>query len=168
MPIDAYLLYVNDVGSFEELYYREYPNLVAVARALTGDRRDAEDLVQDTMVKAFIHWARLSRYGKPGAWCHRVLTRACRDHWQRRRTRERYLNAQRVGEPTVDGPALEFIAFWAAVRRLPERPRLVVTLYYAGDRSVAEVAAIVGVPEGTVKSDLSRARIALRTDLGED
>jgi RNA polymerase sigma-70 factor, ECF subfamily len=50
------------------------------------------------------------------------------------------------------------MSFWSAVRELPERPRLAVALFYAGDRTVAEVAGIVGVPEGTVRSDLSRAR----------
>jgi len=60
---------------------------------------------------------------------------------------------------------VETVAFWDAVRKLPERPRSVVTLYYAGDHPVAEVAEILGVPEGTVRSDLTRARAALANEL---
>jgi RNA polymerase sigma-70 factor, ECF subfamily len=167
MSDDAYLPYVYNGGSFEDLYRREYPNLVAVARALTGDRHDGEDLVQDTMVKAFVRWERLRRYDKPGGWCLRVLTHACRDHWHRRRTRARFIARQRYVEPWAAGPGIEFVAFWQAVRRLPERPRLVVTLYYAGDRSIAEVAAVVKIPEGTVKSDLARARAVLIAEMGQ-
>jgi RNA polymerase sigma-70 factor, ECF subfamily len=166
MADDAFLAYVYNGGSFEDLYRREYPNLVAVARALTGDRHDGEDLVQDTMVKAFVHWDRVRLYQKPGSWCLRVLTHACRDHWRRRRTRTRFLDRQRRVEPSSEGPGVEFVAFWQAVRRLPQRPRLVVTLYYAGDRSIAEVAELVKVPEGTVKSDLARARVVLMSELG--
>lgn len=62
MSTDACLPYVNDVGGFEALDRREYPGLVAVARALTGDLRDGEDPVQDTMVEAFVHWKRVERY----------------------------------------------------------------------------------------------------------
>jgi RNA polymerase sigma factor (sigma-70 family) len=165
MSDDAFLPYVYNGGSFEDLYRREYPSLVAVARALTGDRHDGEDLVQDTMVKAFVNWDRVRLYQKPGSWCLRVLTHACRDHWRRRRTRARFLDRQRRVEPSAQGPGLEFVAFWQAVRRLPQRPRLVVTLYYAGDRSIAEGAAAVKIPEGTVKSDLARARVVLMTEL---
>jgi RNA polymerase sigma-70 factor (ECF subfamily) len=167
MSDDAFLTYVYNGGTFEDLYRREYPNLVGVAQALTGDRHDSEDLVQDTMVKAFIKWDRVRRYDKPGAWCLRVLTRACRDHWRRTRTRARFLARQRRVEPSTQGPGVEFVAFWRAVRALPERPRLVVTLYYAGDRSIADVAAIVKVPEGTVKSDLARARVVLMKEMGQ-
>jgi RNA polymerase sigma-70 factor (ECF subfamily) len=52
------------------------------------------------------------------------------------------------------------------VRDLPERPRMAVVLHYAGDRPVAEVAEILGVPEGTIRSDLSRARSALIREIG--
>ncbi|MGZ4672162.1 MAG: RNA polymerase sigma factor [Ilumatobacteraceae bacterium] len=165
MSEDAFLPYVYNGGSFEQLYRREYPNLVAVARALTGDRHDSEDLVQDTMVKTFVRWDRVRLYQKPGCWCLRVLTHACRDHWSRRRTRARFIAQQRNVEPWTAGPGVEFVAFWQAVRRLPQRPRLVVTLYYAGDRSIAEVAAVVKVPEGTVKSDLARARVVLMAEM---
>ena len=165
MSDDAFLPYVYNGGSFEDLYRREYPSLVAVARALTGVRHDGEDLVQDTMVKAFVNWDRVRLYQKPGSWCLRVLTHACRDHWRRRRTRTRFLERQRRVEPSTEGPGVEFMAFWQAVRRLPQRPRLVVTLYYAGDRSIAEVATLVKVPEGTVKSDLARARAVLMSEL---
>ena len=167
MSDDTLLPLLYSGGTFEDLYRREYPNLIAVARALTGDRHDGEDLVQDTMVKAFVHWDRIRRYDKPGGWCLRILTHACRDHWRRRRTRARFMDRQQRIEASTEGPGVEFVAFWLAVRRLPQRPRLVVTLYYAGDRSIAEVAALVKVPEGTVKSDLSRARVVLMAEMGQ-
>jgi RNA polymerase sigma-70 factor (ECF subfamily) len=149
--------------TFDDLYRREFPGLVAVATALSG--YDGEDLVQDAMVKALVNWERVSRLERPGGWCHRVLVNLCRSRWRRRRTEARFLGRLRREEPCTPGPSVEALAFWAAVRTLPERPRLAVTLYYAGDRPVAEVASILDVPEGTVRSDLTRARAALSREL---
>jgi RNA polymerase sigma-70 factor (ECF subfamily) len=163
---EGILPYVLDVASFEDLYRAEYPGLVAVATALTGDFRASEDLVQDTMVKALLRWRWLQSYGRPGAWCHRVLTNACRSWGRRRRTEMQFWSRQRRGDALVDGPSVEFLVFWQAVRRLPTRPRAAVALYYAGDRTMAEVASILGVPDGTVRSDLSRARIVLAKEMG--
>ena len=150
-------------AGFEEMYRREYPGLVAVATALAGD--DGPDLVHDAMVRALIHWKKVRTYERPGGWCHRVVVNLCRSRWRRRSTERRWLARQRGDELVVAGPSVEALAFWEAVRRLPERPRLAVTLYYAGDHPVAEVARILDVPEGTVKSDLSRAREALSREL---
>ena len=166
MPVNPLPLYLVEVERFEDLYRAEYPNLLAVARALTGDREASEDLVQETMVKTFMHWRKVQRFGRPGAWCLRVLTNACRDRWRRRLLERRYVDGHRAVEASVGGPSADFVAFWAVVRRLPERPRMVVSLYYAGDRSVAEIASIVKAPEGTVKSDLARARTVLMAEPG--
>lgn len=155
---------LRHTASFEDLYRREYPSLVAVATALAG--QDGPDLVHDTMVRALVHWNKVGAYERPGGWCHRVIVNLCRSRWRRRTTERRWLARQRRDEPAIAGPSADVVAFWEAVRRLPERPRLVVTLYYAGDHSVSDVARILDVPEGTVKSDLSRAREALAGELG--
>ncbi len=152
--------------SFEDVYRSEYPGLLAVATALTGDRRDGEDLVQDTMVKAFMRWPKVSRLDRPGGWCHRVLTNACRSRLRRLRTERNFLHRQRRVEPSVAGPSPETVAFWAVVRTMPERPRMVVALYYGADHSTADIATILSIPEGTVRSDLTRARVALVRELG--
>ena len=149
--------------SFADMYALEYPGLVAVATALAG--QDGPDVVHDAMVRALLNWKRVAAYERPGGWCHRVVVNLCRSRWRRRRTERRWLARQRRDERVTAGPSADVIAFWDAVRRLPERPRLAVTLYYAGDRSVSEVASILDVPEGTVKSDLSRAREALSREL---
>lgn len=156
-------LELDDTPSFEAMYRREYPGLVGVARALSG--RDAQDLVHDAMVKALVNWKRVSRYQRPGGWCHRVVVNLCRSRARRRSTEARYLERQRRLEPSVSGPSVEALSFWAAVRELPDRPRDVVALYYAGERSVREIARILDIPEGTVKSDLSRARAALQREM---
>jgi RNA polymerase sigma-70 factor (ECF subfamily) len=153
-------------GGFEDLYRIEYPGLVAVATAMTGDRLDGEDLVQDTMVKTFVHWARVRRLERPGAWCHRVLVNACRSRLRRRRSERRYLERIRRTQSWSPGPSPDVVAFWSVVRTLPQRPRLAVALYFAGDRSTSEIAMILGCPEGTVCSDLSRARVLLAESLG--
>ncbi len=152
---------------FEDFYRREYPTLVAVATALVGSIESAEDLTQDTMVTSFLRWRTVQRLDRPGGWAHRVLLNKCTSWWRRRRTEARFLARQRRIEPSVAGPSPDVLAFWGAVRRLPERHRLVMALHYAGDRSVAEVASILAVPEGTVRSDLTRARAALAPLLGD-
>jgi RNA polymerase sigma-70 factor (ECF subfamily) len=146
--------------SFEDVYRREYPGLIGVATALSGP--DGEDMVQDAMVRALVHWERVSQLERPGGWCHRVLVNLCRSRWRRLRTQAVHLARLRPEEPSTAGPSVEVLAFWGAVRELPSRPRMVVALRYAGDHSVAEIATILDVPEGTVTSDLSRARVALR------
>lgn len=146
--------------SFEALYRSEYPGLIAVARALSG--ADGDDMVHDAMVKALIHWERVGRLERPGGWCHRVLVNLCRSRWRRLRTQAAFLERLRREEPSTPGPSVEVLVFWSAVRELPLRPRSAVALRYAGDRTIAEIAAILDVPEGTVTSDLSRARMALQ------
>ncbi|HWL42774.1 MAG TPA: RNA polymerase sigma factor [Ilumatobacter sp.] len=162
-PTDSSDIELTHTASFEEMYRREYPGLVAVASALAG--QDGPDIVHDAMVRALLHWNKVAGYERPGGWCHRVVVNLCRSRFRRRTTERRWLAHQRGDELVSAGPSADVIAFWEAVRRLPERPRLVVTLYYAGDHSVAEVANILDVPEGTVKSDLSRAREALSREL---
>lgn len=148
---------------FDAVYRREYPGLFAVATVLSGD--DAEDLVQEALVRALVRWDKVARLERPGGWCHRVLVNLCRNRWRRRLTEDRFLARLRREEPSTDGPTADVVDFWRAVRTLPEQPRSVVALYYAGDHTVAEVASILGIPEGTVRSDLSRARVRLRERL---
>ena len=163
----AVMVDVPPVWEFDAVYRREYPGLVAVAAALTGDRDGAQDLVQDTMVKAFIRWGRVSQLDRPGAWCHHVLVNACRSRLRRRATEWRYLSRLRRCEPTSPEPSADTVAFWTVVRTLPSRPRAVVALYFGADLSSAQVAEVLGVPEGTVRSDLKAARRAVMNALGD-
>ena len=144
------------LSSFEDLYVREYPGLIAVATALSG--YDGEDLVQDAMLRTIVNWDKVRRLERPGGWCHHVLVNLCRSRQRRRVTEARFLSRLRREEPSTPPPSDDVMSFWSMVRELPERPRSAVALFYAGDRTVVEVAGILGVPEGTVRSDLSRAR----------
>lgn len=152
------------ITSFEDLYLREYPALIAVATALSGD--DGEDLVQDAMVRTLANWDKVRRLERPGGWCHRVLVNLCRSRWRRRVTEARFLARSRREEPSTPAPSDGVMTFWSAVRELPERQRLAVALHYAGDRTVTDVADILSVPEGTVRSDLSRARSFMLSRMG--
>jgi DNA-directed RNA polymerase specialized sigma24 family protein len=69
--------------TFEQLYVREYPGLMAVAWVLAGRREDGEDLVHDTMVQALTRWKYVGALERPGGWCHHVLVNRCRS-WFRR------------------------------------------------------------------------------------
>ena len=152
-------------SGFEEIYLREYPGLVAVATALTGDLRDGEDAVQDTMVRAFVRWDDVGQLDRPGAWCHRVLLNACRSRWRRRRTEQRFWSRSCRDERSTPEPSADVMVFWALVRELPSRPRVSVTLHFAGERTMAEIASILDVPEGTVRSDIARARAVIISGL---
>jgi len=156
---------IDLTSGFETLYRAEYPGLVAVARALTGDFGDAEDIVQDTMVKTFVGFDRVRRLDRPGAWCHQVLLNACRSRWRRRKIERRYLARRRPARGYVEGPSTEVALFWALARELPSRPRAAIVLHFAGERTLAEIAEILDVPQGTVHSDIARARQVMIREL---
>lgn len=148
---------------FVALFEAEHPRLVALGLALTGDAELARDLAQETLARAYTRWATLASHPNVAAWLRRVLVNALTD-----RRRHEVLVARTLprlapaasGEPEVAGDE-----WWTAVRRLPDRQRTAVALYYLEDWSVAEVAAAMDVTAGTVKATLAGAREALRRAL---
>ena len=156
-----------DLHSFDAFFRREYPVMVALGVALTGDRELARDVAQESMLRAFDRWPQVGQLERPGAWCRQVALNLVRDRWRRQKT-EAAAIVRLQGEPLLvaqapAGPAHEF---WAAVRALPARQREVIALYYLADRSVADIADTLGVAAGTVKGVLFDARKALAASLG--
>ena len=164
---------VPSVDSFERLYSAEYASLVVMAFKLTGSRTIAEELVQEGFLRAYQRWDRIGGYDRPGAWVRRVVLNLATS--RSRRLARRVVALRRVGAQR-GSEALDLstdtLEFWALVRGLSTRQAQVVVLYYEADRSIEEVAAILGCGEGTVRAHLHRARQALASRLrdlnGED
>jgi RNA polymerase sigma-70 factor (sigma-E family) len=154
---------------FEEFMKRERKLVVALLYGLTGDWHAAEDLAQDAFVAAQTRWSRVGGLDKPGAWVRRVAVNGYR-RWRRRRLREARLLAQQAplaGDEQVD-LAIEHAEVWDAIRRLPRGQSEVMVLRFQADLSEAEIADILEIPQGTVKSRLHYARRTLARWLGDD
>jgi len=149
---------------FESFFRREYPRLLTLAVALIGDREVACEVVQESLLRTFDSWPRIVRLERPGGWTRRVLVNLCTD-FHRRRGREQRALAQSVSVHAVEIADLPSPVFWDAVRKLPRLQRSVVVLYYVDDLSVTEVAAVMSVSAGSVKTSLSRARASLAPSL---
>ncbi|SIN21951.1 SigE family RNA polymerase sigma factor [Micromonospora cremea] len=145
--------------SFDDFYHAHYRGLVVQLAAYTGDRGQAQDLVQEAFCKAFARWDRVASYDDPLAWVRRVAWNLGHNRWRRLRTAQAYLLRQR--ETHVAGPTPDRVAVDAALAKLPPRQRRAVVLHYLADLTVAEIAAQERVAEGTVKSWLHRSRTAL-------
>lgn len=158
---------IQPVETFDAFYRRQYPGLVALARALNGRGGTAEDLAQEAMMVAYRRWDEVSMTDYPAAWVRRVCANLATSAFRRRQAEVRAL--LRLGGRREDSVELgeSSEVFWAHVRRLPRRQAQVVALHYALDLSVDEVAATLGVTSGTVKVHLSRARDVLATQLGQ-
>jgi RNA polymerase sigma-70 factor (ECF subfamily) len=152
---------------FEDFFRDEFPRLVPMLHALTGDRGAAEDLAQEALSKAQRDWRRISAYDRPGAWVRRVALNAASNAVRRRGREARALGLVGVAEPRTELPAGDDV-LWRVVRELPEQQRWAVVLHYVEDRPVAEVATILECSEGTAKTHLSRARTTLARRLGEE
>lgn len=154
--------------SFEGFYRAELKRVVAVVFALTGSRPVAEDLAQDAFVKAHSRWDDVSTYDHPGAWVRRVATNLALSRFRRQSSEKKALS--RLGptpEMTFDLEP-EDEEFWQAVRELPGRQAQVMALFYLEDRTVREVADILGMAEGTVRTQLHRGRRSLARKLGAE
>ncbi|HEX7977101.1 MAG TPA: sigma-70 family RNA polymerase sigma factor, partial [Gemmatimonadaceae bacterium] len=169
-PRDADLLYAirgGDVAALGLLLERYRPSLLETAIRIVGRGPEAEDAFQETCLSALRHIGRVRDPDAVGAWLHTVLRRACLQQKRRRRaevvTRDLPEVADERESPERRIERLE-LRDWVrgAIDRLPEPLRVAAMLRYFGSYdSYDEVASILGIPIGTVRSRLSEARAKL-------
>lgn len=143
-----------------------------LTRAVTGDAHDADDAAQEAFLSAL---DRIETYdaGRPfGPWLMRIAANAAIDLVRRRRVRRvEALDERAVAggpSPAGEAEAAEIrTRLAAALAALPERQRAAVTLFDVEGYSHAEIAAVLDIPEGTVRSDVFHARRALRVALAD-
>ncbi len=140
--------------------------LLRTAYLLTGNRADAEDLLQTALAKTYLSWDRIRDREAVDGYVRRVMVNTQTSWWRRRKVDERPTDElpDRGGgrDSTADLDLHD--ALWTALASLPTRQRAVVVLRYYEDLSEAETARVMGVSVGTVKSTTSRALSKLRED----
>ena len=140
--------------------------LVRTAYLLTGNQHTAEDLVQTTLTKLYLAWDRIADRQHVDAYARRALVNEHRSTWRRASRHLEVLSAAPPDAghaPATDDGDRE--AVWQFVQGLPPRQRAVVVLRYYEDLSEAEIAELLGISAGTVKSQASRALASLRDRL---
>lgn len=140
------------------------PALLRTAVLLTGDAHTAEDVVATALAKLFLAWDGVRDRGSLDGYVRRIIanetTSLWRRPWRRREVAAEML-PERGREDAYDDGRTE--AVWRAVSSLPPRQRAVVVLRYYEELSEAEIADVLGISPGTVKSQASRALATLRT-----
>ena len=148
------------------LYAASYRRLVIQIYAICGDLHEAEDAVQDAFVTALRKKPQLARVSNPEAWVRAVALNQVRHGW-------RHASVVRRHQAKVPGPqgqveiGPEHVAIVTALEEVDAGQREAVVLHYLADLPVADIAVQLGIPEGTVKSRLSRARDRLASLLDD-
>jgi RNA polymerase sigma-70 factor (ECF subfamily) len=162
-----------DQSDLSRLCEEHAPALLGYAVRLTGDREAAEDIVQETLLRAWTHPEALTpERGDPRAWLLTVARNLATDRYRARRARPTEVIAEDLDALTGDDPdeidlALQSWVISDALARLtPDHRAVLVETFYKG-RSVRQAAAVLGVPEGTVKSRTFYALRALKDALAE-
>jgi RNA polymerase sigma-70 factor (sigma-E family) len=160
--------------TFEELAAAGWPALYRYAYLLAGNHADAEDLAQQTLLKAYRSWSRVTASDSPPAYLRRMLTNT---YLSERRPKKRRLELLTDAPPEPGHQQLtgaqvtraeERLTLWPHVKSLPPRQRAVVVLRYYEDLSEQEIAETLGCSRGNVKSTAHHALKALRAALDTD
>ncbi len=153
-------------GSFDAFYRAEYPGVAALVYSLTGKADVADDLAQESFLRAHRDWSTVALRRHPEYWVRRVAVNLAISRFRRLGAETRALLRLGPAGTSIDTPLQpEYEAFWAIVRRLPNRQRQVVALHYVHEMSVAEIATALEIAEGTVKATLHQARANLEREL---
>jgi RNA polymerase sigma-70 factor (ECF subfamily) len=169
VPDDALLVArarARDTEAFRMLVERHQDRAYSLALRMLRSAEDAQEVAQDAFVRAWNALPGFRGEARFGTWLHRIVARRALDRaalLRHRGRREIVADAEQIPaeQPAVAG--IEAVRLERLIAGLDDAPRTVVTLFYYEDRSVEEVAGILGMPAGTVKTHLSRARAALRT-----
>jgi RNA polymerase sigma-70 factor (ECF subfamily) len=159
-----------DQESFEDFYLGTRLRLLRQLSLMTGDREQAEDALQEAYVRAWLRWVKVAALESPEGWVRTVAWRIAVSQHRHHVTgsakvRRFFRRDEVVADPTPNRDSSLDLA--TAMARLRPEHRRALVLFEVCGLSLAQVAAETGVPEGTVKSRLSRARAALGQLLGD-
>ena len=172
---DAALLRAHVAGdrdAFAELVRRHRDRLWALALRTLGDREEAADAVQDALVSAYRSADRFRGDAAVTTWLHRIVVNACLDRVRRRQARPTVpLPEHEVGLVAMGGGMMPYdsdtvLTVRAALDQLPAEQRVALVLLDMQGYSVAEIARMLNVAEGTIKSRCARGRARLAVLLG--
>ena len=154
----------GDVEAFDLLVGSQLDALLRIAAAIVLDPDAAQDVVQDSLVKAWRHLPDLRAADAFDAWLRRIVVNTARNAARRRR------RVRAIAPQTLAGEAQgldDRVAIGEALEGLDVDHRTVVALHYLDDRPIDAIAQLLGIPSGTVKSRLHTARSRLRAALEE-
>jgi RNA polymerase sigma-70 factor (sigma-E family) len=158
-----------------DLYQAHALSLTRLAHVMLGQRAAAEDVVQEAFCSLYLRWGKLSDQQKAPQYLRASVLNGCRTVLRRGRVRDRH---DRDRHGTVAAPSATLSAESAvlateeqrtvmqAIRRLPSRQREVLILRFYLEEPEAEIARIMGIRQGTVRSTTHRALVALGRELG--
>ena len=168
----------GDTAAFSVLMTRYRARVTALARRMlaASGADEAEDVAQETFVAAFAGRAGFRRGELFRPWLYRIAVNRCLDRLRAQTRRPAPLNIRAVPEPaSPDADPLNALLtdegqrrLSEAVAKLPPKLRAVFVLRFLDDLSYTEIASATGLPLGTVKTHLSRARAFLRTALADE
>lgn len=145
---------------FDDFYHATYASLTAQLNAYLGDPAEAEDVVQEAFLRAWQRWKHISGFDDPASWVRRVAWNIATSRWRRLRREAGFLHRQPSDGATCPlGP--DHIALVTALRELRPEVRQVIVLHYLADLPVAQIAADLHRPKGTILSWLHRGRAQL-------
>jgi RNA polymerase sigma-70 factor (ECF subfamily) len=158
----------GDERAFAGLVRLHQRRAYAVARAIVGTHEDAEDAVQEAFLHAYKALDRFLPDQAFGAWLHRIVANAALDLMRRRKVRAAEELPETVAAPFRDPGEADHLRdrLRHALAGLSDRQRSVIVLHDVEGFKHAEIGTMLGIPEGTARSDLHHARAALRRILG--
>jgi RNA polymerase sigma-70 factor (ECF subfamily) len=164
----------GDLGAFEELYQRHASRLYGLACRMVGNPADAEDLLQDAFLLAHRKLDTFKGESTLATWLYRLTMNVCLDHLRSRTSRmghvtDSYDADREAPPPATSGGAAELVVnrldLERAIGRLPDGCRAAFLLHDVEGFEHREVADILGIAEGTSKSQVHKARLRLRAHL---
>jgi RNA polymerase sigma-70 factor (ECF subfamily) len=156
----------DDVAEFQGFVESVSKALMGQAFALTGSPEEAQDLTQETLLRAWANWERVRSFENQEAWTRRVLHHLAISRWRHQRQAE---SLSRHPEPSVmPEPDAEIVDVVNAMGKLSRYQRRTLVLHDYVGLTVAEIAKEIGVPAGTARSWLHRARRAMAAELAWD
>ena len=156
----------DDEAAFREYVTARGAALLRIALLLTGNRADAEDLLQAALAKTYLAWDKIHDRAALDAYVKRAMVNTQISWWRRRRVEEfptEDIPERATAEHLPPSELQDTVR--RALDRLPQRMRAAVVLRYYEDMSEPEIADALGVSRGTVKSTVSRAVAKLRIDV---